>query len=184
MIDPSTIQHPPHPYNKIMSEKLRDELHSAGLICFFHRNPIKAEDKTKAHNLLFKKGFFLKNYNNATVRLAITGTKFESAMPFTYSRNALVISETPDIKTLLKLTRKIPQFILLAGIAYDRFLSRDQLQWLSTVPDIKHLQGQTCALLSASTSAVYRATSHQQSRLSQLLSSHAKGEKGQKETEG
>ncbi|XP_064474552.1 large ribosomal subunit protein uL10m-like isoform X2 [Ornithodoros turicata] len=171
---------PPHPYNKIMGEKLRSELHSAGLICFFHENPMPAEDRRLVHNMLFKKGFFLKSYSNTAVRLAITGTKFESAMPFTESRNALVISDTPDVKTLLKLTKKMPHFILLAGIAYDRFLSRDELEWLGTVPDVQYLLGQTCSLLSASASSLYSSTSYHQTKLSLLLASHSKQEGGDK----
>ncbi|CAN7946228.1 unnamed protein product, partial [Ixodes hexagonus] len=118
-------------------------------------------------------GFFLKNYNNTMVRLAITGTKFEAAMPFTTSHTALLLSAEPDLKALFRLTKKMPQFILLAGIAHDRFLSRDDLQWLSTVPNVEYLLGQTCGLLSSSASSLYRLTSHHQNRLSQLLASHA-----------
>ncbi|CAN8011211.1 unnamed protein product [Ixodes pacificus] len=163
-----------HPYQRILADKLRAELHEAGLICFFHENPIPRDDRRAIHNMLFKKGFFLKNYSNRVVQLAIAGTKFETASPFTKSWNALLLSAEPDLKTLFRLTKKMPQFVLLAGIAHDRFLSRDDLQWLSTVPNVEYLLGQTCGILSSTASGLYRLTSHHQNRLSLLLASHAK----------
>ncbi|EEC13544.1 hypothetical protein IscW_ISCW021101 [Ixodes scapularis] len=121
-----------HPYQRILADKLRAELHEAGLICFFHENPILRDDRRDIHNMLYKKGFFLKNYSNRVVQLAIA-----------------------------------------AGIAHDRFLSRDDLQWLSTVPNVEYLLGQTCGILSSTASGLYRLTSHHQNRLSLLLASHA-----------
>ncbi|KAK8760882.1 hypothetical protein V5799_027849 [Amblyomma americanum] len=108
------MEREPHPYNRIRANILRNELHEAKLICFMHENSVLMEDRRKIHNMLFKKNFFLKAYNNETVRLAITGTKFESALPFTRSRNALILSPESDVQTFFKLTRKIPQFVLLA----------------------------------------------------------------------
>lgn len=172
----------PHPYNKIRADILRNELHEAKLICFMHENSILMEDRRKIHNMLFKKNFFLKAYNNETVRLAITGTKFESALPFTRSRNALILSPEPDVQAFFKLTRKIPQFVLLAGIVHGRFLSREEMQWLSTVPNIEYLQGQTCAILSSVASRTLQITSHHQNRLSLLLASHANPEADGKES--
>ncbi|KAG0411084.1 hypothetical protein HPB47_011795, partial [Ixodes persulcatus] len=102
-----------HPYQRILADKLRVELHEAGLICFFHENPIPRDDRRAIHNMLYKKGFFLKNYSNRVVQLAIAGTKFETATPFTKSWNALLLSAEPDLKTLFRLTKKMPQFVLL-----------------------------------------------------------------------
>ncbi|KAH6937806.1 hypothetical protein HPB50_004168 [Hyalomma asiaticum] len=167
------VEREPHPYNRIRANILRNELHEAKLICFMHENPIAREDRRKAYNMLFKKNFFLKAYNNETVRLAITGTKFESAMPFTLSRNALILSPETDVVTLFKLFKKMPQLILLAGIVHGRFLSRNELQWLSTVPNIEYLQGQTCAILASAASKMLQITSHHQNKLSHLLANHA-----------
>ncbi|XP_037563153.1 39S ribosomal protein L10, mitochondrial [Dermacentor silvarum] len=167
------VEREPHPYNRIRANILRNELHEAKLICFMHENASSREDRIKVHNMLFKKNFFLKAYNNETVRLAITGTKFESAMPFTLSRNALVLSPEADVRAFFKLTKKMPQFVLLAGIVHGRFLSREELQWLSTVPNIEYLQGQTCAILASAASRTLQITSHHQTKLSQLLASHA-----------
>nr|XP_037268250.1 39S ribosomal protein L10, mitochondrial-like [Rhipicephalus microplus] len=167
------VEREPHPYNRVRANILRNELHEAKLIFFMHENPSTREDRIKVHNMLFKKNYFLKAYNNETVRLAIRGTKFESATPFTLSRNALILSPEVDVATFFKLSRKMPQFILLAGIVHGRFLSRDELQWLSTVPNIEYLQGQTCAILASMASRTLQITSHHQTKLSQLLASHA-----------
>ncbi|XP_077556868.1 mitochondrial ribosomal protein L10 [Haemaphysalis longicornis] len=168
------LEREPHPYNRIRANILRNELHEAKLICFMHENPMLMEERRKIHNMLFKKNFFLKAYNNETVRLAITGTKFESALPFTRSRNALILSPEDDVRTFFKLAKKMPQFLLLAGIVHGRFLNREEMQWLSTVPSIQHLQGQTCAILSSLASRTLQITSHHQNRLTQLLASHSK----------
>lgn len=74
---------------------------------------MSGRDYKKLASLL--QNFFLKAYNNETVRLAITGTKFESALPFTRSRNALVLSPEDDVRTFFKLAKKMPQFLLLGG---------------------------------------------------------------------
>lgn len=60
-----------------------------------------------------------------------------------------------------------------AGIVHGRFLSREELQWLSAVPNIEYLQGQTCAILASAASRTLQMTSHHQTKLSQLLASHA-----------
>ncbi|CAN8028917.1 unnamed protein product, partial [Ixodes persulcatus] len=119
-----------HPYQRILADKLRVELHEAGLICFFHENPIPRDDRRAIHNMLYKK--------RSAFATLIVDTSFA------------------------------------AGIAHDRFLSRDDLQWLSTVPNVEYLLGQTCGILSSTASGLYRLTSHHQNRLSLLLASHAK----------
>jgi len=168
------LEFEPHPYNALRAKKLRVEFEESRMILFYHRNPAKAEDERLIHNMLFKKQFFLKRgYNNETLRLAIKGSRFETAYPFTESTNGLVVSPTADLKTLLRMSRRMPQYILLAGIVDGAFLSREQLQWMATIPDISAVQAQTCGILSYHASNLSRNLTSHTERLSRLLTSHS-----------
>ncbi|OQR73023.1 hypothetical protein BIW11_10001 [Tropilaelaps mercedesae] len=166
----------PHPWNILKAKRLRTALEEAQMILFFHKNSINAENDFLVHNMLFKKELYLQTYiSNEVIRLAIKDTFLANATPFTTSRNAIVVSPHQNIATVFSLAKKMPQYLLLAGVIDRTFLSREQLQWLASVPSIQSVQAVTSRLLATPTLGLYGNLNHHQHRLAGLLAEHSKG---------
>jgi hypothetical protein len=55
----------------------------------------------------------LKQYGKKIVRMALEETKYEPVLTLFTSRNFMVFSEEPQVAKMLKLKKRIPQFILM-----------------------------------------------------------------------
>ncbi|XP_022703061.1 39S ribosomal protein L10, mitochondrial-like isoform X1 [Varroa jacobsoni] len=165
----------PHPWNVLKAKRLRANLEEASMILFYHKNSVKREDDFKIHNMLFKKKLYLQtNISNEVTRLAIKDTFLANATPFTFSKNAIIISPHKNITVAIELLKKMPQYILLAGVIDRIFLSRDQLQWLATVPSIGFVQAITAKLLATHSQNLCFNLNRHQLRLSNFLAEHSK----------
>ncbi|XP_022703062.1 39S ribosomal protein L10, mitochondrial-like isoform X2 [Varroa jacobsoni] len=144
----------PHPWNVLKAKRLRANLEEASMILFYHKNSVKREDDFKIHNMLFKKKLYLQtNISN---------------------ENAIIISPHKNITVAIELLKKMPQYILLAGVIDRIFLSRDQLQWLATVPSIGFVQAITAKLLATHSQNLCFNLNRHQLRLSNFLAEHSK----------
>ncbi|XP_022669047.1 39S ribosomal protein L10, mitochondrial-like isoform X2 [Varroa destructor] len=144
----------PHPWNVLKAKRLRANLEEASMILFYHKNSVKREDDFKIHNMLFKKKLYLQtNISN---------------------ENAIIISPHKNITVAIELLKKMPQYILLAGVIDRIFLSRDQLQWLATVPSIEFVQAITAKLLATHSQNLCFNLNRHQLRLSNFLAEHSK----------
>lgn len=85
---------------------------------------------------LFKQNMHLKAYSKSIINLALLGTKFESVLPLFNSSNRIVFSSEPNTKKLLKIAKKIPQMVVLAGIVEGRLLSRTELTKYADLPPL------------------------------------------------
>lgn len=102
-----------NPFQRIIAKELLGFFERSRLTVFYHQNPITQRDKFKAFSMFYKQNMHYKNYGKKTMQLAVTGTKYEAILDFYCSRNITVFSEKPDIKTVLKITKKFPQLVLL-----------------------------------------------------------------------
>ncbi|XP_076368657.1 mitochondrial ribosomal protein L10 isoform X2 [Tachypleus tridentatus] len=183
-ISKTIIEMPIHPYEQLLANKLMKEWKESRLIAFFHRNPITEEEKKKIHNMLFKQNFHLRTYNNSTVRLALTGTPYESILHLITSHNAIVLSPEDRALKLLQLDKKMPQFILLGGIIDNQLLSREGLRAYSQLPSLEVMQAQVCATLSmASGGHLSSLLSHHQGSLIRNLEQYSKSSSSRESVE-
>jgi len=67
-------------------------------------------------------------------------------------------------------------FPTLGGVVQGRLITKSQLQWCATLPDINMLRAELCSILSSSTSQLSQSLTHQQQKLTQSLEQHAKKE--------
>ncbi|XP_076368658.1 mitochondrial ribosomal protein L10 isoform X3 [Tachypleus tridentatus] len=128
--------------------------------------------------------FHLRTYNNSTVRLALTGTPYESILHLITSHNAIVLSPEDRALKLLQLDKKMPQFILLGGIIDNQLLSREGLRAYSQLPSLEVMQAQVCATLSmASGGHLSSLLSHHQGSLIRNLEQYSKSSSSRESVE-
>ena len=67
--------------------------------------------------MLKKQNMHLKQYGKKIVRMALEETKYEPVLTLYTSRNIIVFSEEPQVAKLLKLKKRMPQFVLMGKYA-------------------------------------------------------------------
>lgn len=158
-----------NPYERILAKEVLNWFNHSRLVAFFHSNPISADDKFKVNIMLKKQNMHLKQYGKKIVRMALEETKYEPVLTLFTSRNFMVFSEEPQVAKLLKLKKRMPQFILMAGIVGDRFMSVKELERYSNMPDLQTAQAGVVAILnSAAVQLTQNLTHHQQTLLGHL----------------
>jgi hypothetical protein len=63
--------------------------------------------------MLKKQNMHLKQYGRKVVTMALEGTKYEPVLTLFTSRNFIVFSAEPQVATLLKLNRRVPNIVLM-----------------------------------------------------------------------
>ncbi|XP_023234491.1 39S ribosomal protein L10, mitochondrial-like [Centruroides sculpturatus] len=163
-----------HPYEQLLAKQAMNEWNASRMVCFFHHNSLTDEEKRIISNMLFKQGMYLRHYNNSVMKLALQGTIYEAALCLVQSYSAYLFSPEPNVSRLLKLSKKMPQYILLAGIIDNHFLSREELLNYSTLPSLEIMQSQICNTLMLSSTQMITTLSHHLTELNRILDQHSK----------
>ncbi|KAB0791825.1 hypothetical protein PPYR_09147 [Photinus pyralis] len=129
-----------NPYQEIIAGEVFRWFQSSRLVAFYHMNPMSSDQKFKAFASFKKEKMHFQNFGRRTMELAVKGTAYEAALSLYVSRNFIVFSPEPEIKKLLKISKKFPEIILMAGIYEGKFLSKDELVSYSAIPNIQTAQ--------------------------------------------
>lgn len=171
----------PNPYEVIIARETLERFESASIILAFHLNSIKAYDWFRYQVLFHKQGATLKTYGSL-IEFAIRDTKYRTMLQLFKTKYAIVFSSENNINELLKILRKTPKLILLAGIVENRFMSKNEIVKFSELPSLDVVRAQfATTLFSPGNTIVSNLQSHQ-SNFCSLLDVHAKalGESKQK----
>ncbi|XP_060516752.1 large ribosomal subunit protein uL10m [Cylas formicarius] len=159
----------PNPFQNIIAKELYGLFAESKLIAFCHYNPMTSNQKFKANIAFKKEQMHAKQYGKKTLDLALSGTAYEKVLDFYVSHNMIILSPEPNIKKLLKILKKFPQLILLAGIYENRLINRDELTYYSSIPNIQAAQsGLVQTLQQAGSQLVSNLNQHQISLVSNL----------------
>lgn len=148
-----------NPYQKILAKECLNWFNHSRVVALFHINPIMAEERFKAFVAFNKENMHIKVYGKATLKMALEGTKYEPFTQHYVSHNMLLFNPEPTIKPMLKILKKFPQLILLcklnkiksdyklitlkcfsAAIYEGKYLSKDELVYVSTIPNLASAQ--------------------------------------------
>lgn len=163
------VENVENPYERILAREVLNWFNHSRLVAFFHSNPMSADDRFKVNIMLKKQNMHLKQYGKKIVRMALKETEYEPVLTLFTSRNFMVFSEEPQVAKLLKLKKRMPQFILMAGIVDDRFMNVKELERYSKMPDLQTAQAGVVAVLnSAAVRLTQNLTHHQQTLLGHL----------------
>nr|CAH7759722.1 unnamed protein product [Callosobruchus chinensis] len=108
-----TTKNEDNPFQRFIAQELHTWFTSSRLIGFYHHNPMDADQEFKAFSLFKKEKMHFKKYGKKTLEMAVKGTPFETVLDFYVSQNMTVFSPEPEIKKMLKITKKFPQLVLL-----------------------------------------------------------------------
>jgi len=163
-----------HPLEAIIAKGVKDWFNRSKLVAVFHLNSMKDEDFFNAKVAFFKQNMHLKLYGISIMKQALIGTQFESMIPLFTSKYCILFSEEPKIGQLLKISKKIPQMILLTGIVENQFLSKNELVNLSKLPDLTTARAQFVGVLNSVGGGLVNNLQAHQTNLCSLLDMHAK----------
>ncbi|KAH8353391.1 hypothetical protein KR084_010725, partial [Drosophila pseudotakahashii] len=179
-----TQQQLENPYNEIIAREVRNWLDHSRLVAIFHLNSITADEIFRVRVQLHKQNLHLKSYGSKIIGQAVKGTRYEAILPLFHSNHCIVFS--PDQQrtaALIKITRKVPQMVLLGGIVEETMLSRNELMAFAQMPGLQAAQAQLFQTLNqAAGNLVQQLQAHQNSFV-QVLDVHAKGETEKAEPE-
>lgn len=123
---------------------------------------------------LHKKNIALKSYGRNIMQMALTKTKYENTLPLFETNFCILFApETKNVKDILRITKKMPQLILLAGVLEDRIMSRNEITQYAALPSLPIAQAQLCNVLnSAGSSLVHNVLDVHSKQLVQILDIH------------
>lgn len=117
------------------------------LVAIYHINSISAEEMFKARVAFFKQNMHLKAYSRSVMRMALADTRWANCLPLFDGKNCVVFSTEQKLPALLKISRRIPQMVLLAGVLEERLMSRTQLQDFAALPPLDVARAQLVGVL-------------------------------------
>ncbi|KAK9879731.1 hypothetical protein WA026_006791 [Henosepilachna vigintioctopunctata] len=163
-----------NPFQKILAQEALGYFQSSKLIAFYHANPMNSIDHFKAFAAFHKEGMLMKGLGKKTLEMAIKGTPYEAVLDIYVSRNMIVFSSEPKIKQLLKISKRFPQLILMAGVYEGKFLHIDDLIKYSSIPNLETAQAMLAQNLKSSASKLHRQLNSHQTSLLALLNDRQK----------
>lgn len=156
-------------YEKLLAKECYDKISSANSVAFFHKNPSNGDNERKMYISMYKMGFKLDQYGNKIMRLAFTDTPYSAALALCTSTTTFATSENTNFAKLIKMLKRTNYLVLLGGIVEGELLSRSELDWYSSLPNIDGVRSQLVATLSSPAARVTHSLSHHQHTLSQTL---------------
>lgn len=169
-----TAAKPENPYERIIAREVYNWFGHSKFIGIFHLNSITQEDLFKVRVELHNKSITLKSYGPNIMKMALTNTEFENTLPLFGSSFCIAFApETKNLKDILRVTKKVPQLILLAGVLENRIMSRTELTQYAALPSLQVAQAQLCNTLNtAASSLVHNVLDGHKKQLVQILDTH------------
>lgn len=165
-----------NPYNRIVAREVLNWLNHSKMTAIFHLNSINSDDFFDARVALHKQNMQLKDYGKKIVNMAVEGTKFEAIVPLFDSHHCIVFSPEEQVSKLLRLTKKFPQMVLMAGIVQNRLLSRNEFIEFANLPDLTTARAQLVATMNMAGGKIVEDLEAHSKNLVNILDVHAKGD--------
>ena len=165
---------PENPYERIIAREVVNWFEHSQFVGIFHVNSVSQEELFKMRVELHKKNISLKSYGPKIMKMALTNTKYENTLPlFEASYCILFAPEAKNVKDVLRITKKVPQLILLAGVLENRIMSRNEITQYAAMPSLQVAQAQLCNVLnSAASGLVHNVLDAHSKQLVQILDVH------------
>jgi len=163
-----------NPYEVIIAKEVVNWFNQSKLVAIFHVNSISSDDMFKVRVAFHKENMHVRAYGKGIIKKAMKGNQYEALMPLFNSKNLIVFSEEAKIGQLLKIVKKTPQLILLAGVVENRLLSKNELVDLSKLPNITTARAQFVGVLNSVGAGLLGNLQSHQTNLCSLLDLHAK----------
>lgn len=104
---------PENPLQRFVAQDLYKYFTKSKLVIFFHQNPGSADNEFKAYAMFKKENMHYERFGKKTLEMAVKGTPYEAVLDFYVSHNMILFSSEPDIKKVLKISKKFPHIVML-----------------------------------------------------------------------
>lgn len=164
-----------HPYEAILTRELFEYFDKAQMILICQKNSMDAYEYFKFRVECHKRKVKAFVYNRKIIKNAIQDTRYQTMLPLLLETpyNCLLFGEEWNVESLLKVFKKTPKMLLLAGSLGDRYMSRAELEHFAALPDLTTLRAQFAETLNSAGGQLTNLLQSHQSNLCQLLDSHA-----------
>ncbi|XP_057364533.1 large ribosomal subunit protein uL10m-like [Daphnia carinata] len=161
-------------YEELLAKLFHSRFADSQLIAIFHENSTKAHEIIKIKQMLHGHNMKMVFGSRKIATMALANTEFEPVLRLHVGKTAYLCSKDLQVSKLLKFTKKMASFVLLGGVVQGRLLTRNELLWCSTLPDINMLRAELCSILTSSTSQLSQSLTYQQQQLARSLEQHIK----------
>lgn len=170
-----TIEDRLNPYEKILARELADTFNSAKMILLCQKNSMDAFEFFNFRVAMHKKNIHAKTSGRKLIHAAIKDTKYNVMLPLLMQtpHNCMLFGDEWNVNDALKIFKKTPKIILLAGSLGDHYMSKTQLEHYANLPDLTTLRAQFAATLNAAGSQIYNHLQAHQSNFVYMLDAHA-----------
>lgn len=164
-----------HPYESILAKDLLGFFDSAKMILICHKNSMSGFEYFNFKVAMHKQNVATKYYGRKIIKAAIEDTKFHGMLPLLMqtSHNCMLFSDEWNIGAVIKVLKKQPKMILLAGSLGDRFMSRNELENYAKLPDLTTVRAQFVATLNSVGGQLTNHLQAHQSNFAYMLDAHA-----------
>ena len=168
-----------NPREDLLAGILKRDMLEGTLVAFFHVNSVLLEDYTAIKNSLQHKNLWMKKFNRNIYESAIRDTKFASMRSVLCDQpnTVMVIGKgDEDLKTLIRMEKKMPGFLLMCAFVEDRILRKDEMITYSQIGSLADVRAQLSATLNHALASLPSHITHPATLLSLTLDQYVKRE--------
>lgn len=164
-----------HPYENILARDLFGFFNEAQMVLICHKNSMDAFEYFNFKVAMHRQNVKTKIYNRKIIKAALQDTKFHAMLPLLTQihHNCMLFSDEWNINAVLKVLKKQPKMILLAGSLGDRFMSRSELENYAKLPDLTTMRAHFVATLNSVGGQLTNHLQAHQSNFVYMLDAHA-----------
>lgn len=161
-----------NPFERILANECLNWFNTSKMVVFVHLNSISMEDKTPIIAALAKNNMYVRRYGKKIVSMATKGTIYEAVNHLFTSHQEIIFGQPENAAKLLKIMKKAPQMVIMAGIIQDRLMSKNELVEFSQMPNIDAARSQLCAVLDSAGSCLVGQLNQSQQTFVGYLEKH------------
>lgn len=154
-----------HPLDRILCNELVEELKQSEIVLFFQYNYTPFQSERVYINTIIKSGGKLHALKNQVYKEAFTILQMEHTHCLFNGRNGLITGQIDCLPRCVTALRKMPQFILLAGMINNHLYQFDQLKLFAASPSLDQSRANLLNTLTIPASEMY---SHLEQHIKQL----------------
>lgn len=163
---------PDNPYENLLAEHLKQLFKESRLIAICHRNMFEKEEQFGINIRFKREGMILKNSSKHTLKIAIANTKYEPILQLFSLHQTIIFSAEPKVDLLLKILKKTPKLILMAGIVDGYFASVTHLNDYCRLQDLETARAELVSVLNLGAQRIFADLNQQQRLLVGQLDQH------------
>lgn len=173
-----------HPYEIILANELREFFESAQMILICQKNSMDSYEFFNFKVAMHRQNVKVKVFGRKIIKGAIVDTKFRPMLKLLTDtpHNCMLFSDKWNINDVLKVLKKIPKVILLAGTLGNRFMSRNELENYAKLPDLPMAQAQFVATMNSVGGQLTNHLQAHQSNFAYMLDAHVEALKNSNTT--